>query len=80
MKSKKNSLLRMETLINNDRIKNSDGFLDLLTCDINRVLKDYFGYKGLPIVEVVKSGNIFAVNITLTAESIKAFSFLPQEQ
>ena len=69
----------MENLINNDRMKNGGGFTDLLTADIERVLKDYFDYKCAPAVEVVKAGGVFAVKITLTAERIKAFSFLPQE-
>ena len=80
MKVKKNSMLRMETLINNDRMKNSDGFLELLTGDIDKVLKDYFGYKGFPIVEVIKTGNIFNVKIALTAESVKGFTCLPVDR
>ena len=79
MKSK-NSLLRVETLINNDRMKNSDGFLDLLTEDLNRVLKDYFDYNGYPVVDVVKSGGVFSVNVSLTARGIRTFSSLPIER
>lgn len=76
----KNSLLRVETLINNDRMKNSDGFLDLLTEDLNRVLKDYFDYNGYPVVDVVKNGGVFSVNVSLTARGIRTFSRLPQER
>lgn len=76
----KNSLLRVETLINNDRMKNSDGFLDLLTEDLNRVLKDYFDYNGYPVVDVVKNGGGFSVNVSLTARGIRTFSRLPQER
>ena len=76
----KNSLLRVETLINNDRMKNSDGFLDLLTEDLNRVLKDYFDYNGYPVVDVVKNSGVFSVNVSLTARGIRTFSRLPQER
>lgn len=80
MKSKKNSVLRMESLINNDRMKHSEGFVDLLTGDVDKVLKDYFDYKGYPSVTVYKNGNIFSVQILLNAEGIRAFSAIPQER
>ena len=80
MKAKKNSVIRMETLINNDRMKNSEGFVDLLTEDVDTVLRDYFDYKGYPDVKVFKNGNFFTIQIALNAENIRAFSVLPQEQ
>ena len=80
MKTKKNNIIRMENLINNDRLKNGGGFIGLLTGDIDRVLKDYFDYKGYPNVEVVKNSGNFAVTISLSAERIKAFSSLPENQ
>lgn len=78
MKTGKNSLLRMENLINNDRMKRADGFLDLLTGDIDKVLKDYFDYKGYPQVEVVKYGNTFTVKMVLAADGIRSFSSMPR--
>ena len=80
MKVDKNSIIRMEKMINSDRMKSADGFVDLLTGDINKVLKDYFDYKGYPNVTVCKNGNLFSININLTAERIRAFSILPTEQ
>lgn len=79
MKLKKHSVMRVESLINNDRIRHSEGFVELLTGDVDKVLKDYFDYKGYPSVTVYKNGNIFSVQILLNAESIRAFSALPQE-
>ena len=76
----KNSLLRVETLINNDRMKNSDGFLDLFSEDLNRVFKDYFDYNGYPVVDVVKNGGVFSVSVSLTARGIRTFSLLPKER
>lgn len=80
MKGKKNSIIRMENLINSDRLKNSGDFIDLITGDIDRVLKDYFDYKGYPLIEVVKNGSVFSVSIALSAERIKSFSTLPENQ
>lgn len=80
MKLNKNSIIRVENMINSDRMKSADGFVDLLTSDINRVLKDYFDFKGSPSVAVCKNGNSFAVNISVSAERIRAFSVLPSEQ
>ena len=80
MKTKKNSVIRMENLINQDRMKNSEGFVDLLTEDVDKVLRDYFDYKGYPNVAVCKNGNYFTIQIALNAENIRAFSVLPQER
>ena len=60
MKGKKSSMIRMENLINGDRLKHSGEFSELLTGDVNRVLKDYFDYKGYPLVEVMKNGGFYA--------------------
>ncbi|MBR0189517.1 MAG: hypothetical protein IJQ23_03935 [Clostridia bacterium] len=79
MKGKKSSVIRMENLINGDRLKHSGEFSELLTGDVNRVLKDYFDYRGYPAVEVIKNGGFFEVKITLVAERLRAFSSLPQD-
>lgn len=79
VKVKKNGLVRMETLINNDRIKNSDGFMELLTLDISKVLKDYFDYKSSPQVNIVKNGSVFSVSVSVVAEGIKSFLTIPKE-
>ena len=80
MRAKRHSVMRMETLINNDRMRHSDNFVDLLTGDVDNVLKDYFEYKGYPSVTVSKNGNIFSVQILLNAEGIRAFSAIPAER
>ena len=79
MKGKKNSVIRVENLINSDRLKHSEEFSELLTGDVNKVLRDYFDYRGVPNVEVMKNGGFFEVKITLIAERIRAFSSLPQD-
>ena len=79
MKSEKNYLLRMEDVINNDRLKNSADFTELLSIDVNRVMREYFDYKEKPLLEVVKTGNAYCVKITLTATSVRTFSSVPAE-
>lgn len=79
MKNADKSIVRVETLINNDRMKASDNFTDLLTVDLCRVFDDYFEHKDLPIVGVSKNGNKISVAVTLTASGIKAFKRLPKD-
>lgn len=79
MKGKKNNVIRVENLINGDRLKHSEEFSDLLTIDVNRLLRDYFDYHGEPNVEIMKNGGFFEVKITLVAERVRAFSSLPQD-
>lgn len=79
MKGKKSSVIRVENLINSDRLKHNGEFSELLTGDVNRVLRDYFDYRGAPAVEIMKNGGFFEVKITLVAERIRAFSTLPQD-
>ena len=79
MKSGTKSLVRVETLINNDRIRTSDGFSDLLKMDLSNVLRDYFDYKGEPVVRIMKSGNKFQFSLELTASGIKGFKRLPKD-
>ena len=79
MKRKNDGLMRVENLINNDRLKNGRGFVELLTADCDRVLKDYFEYKGYPKVEISGRGNAFSVSVTVLAEGVRAFSVLPEE-
>ena len=78
MKIKKSNIMRMENIINNDRMKSGGDFVELVTGDIDKVLKDYFDYKGYPKLEIAKNGGVFSVKVTVTAERIKAFSVLPQ--
>ena len=79
MKGKKNNVIRVENLINGDRLKHSEEFSDLLTIDVNRLLRDYFDYRGAPAVEIMKNGGFFEVKIKLIAERLRAFSSLPQD-
>lgn len=79
MKSGNNSIMRVETLINNDRMRSNNDFCDLLTMDLNRVLSDYFDHKEYPVVGISKNGSSYSVTVTLNADGIKAFKRLPKD-
>ena len=50
MKREKNELIRLQSLIENDRLKLCGSFEDLLLSDLDKLLKEYFDYKNLPEV------------------------------
>lgn len=80
MKKNKNELARIEELIKADRLSFKDDFSELLCSDIDRVLRDYFDYKGLPLINIDKNGSAFLVRISLNANLIRSFSSLPKEE
>ena len=79
MKKKNGELLRIERLIKNDRLSVKDDFSQLLKSDLDRVLKDYFDYKGLPLLSIERAGDAYAVKIQISASGVKPFSVVPQE-
>ncbi len=78
MKKDKKELVRVQNLIENDRLSFGDNFEELITCDLHKILSDYFDYRGLPCIKIIKSGNKLNVDISVIAESIKAFSAVPK--
>ncbi len=79
MRKRTGELSRIERLIKNDRLNVKDDFSYLLKSDIDRVLKDYFEYKGLPTVEIERSGEGFTVKVQISAGGVKPFSVVPEE-
>lgn len=75
---KSTELMRIKSLINADRIKSSDVFLELLTKDLKRLFVDYFDFTGNPVVIISKDKGNFSVSINLFADRIKAFGVLPK--
>lgn len=79
MKKRTGELSRIERLIKNDRLSIKDDFSYLLKSDIDKVLKDYFEYKGMPIVEIERAGDYYNVKIQVSASGVKPFSVVPSE-
>ena len=44
MKKDKNELMRLQTLIENDRLSTGDSFVELIVSDVEKLLKDYFDF------------------------------------
>lgn len=78
MKKDKFELVRIQTLIENDRLNKGDDFEELIINDIHKLLIDYFEYRELPSLCITKNGNKLNVVISLQAIAIKPFSVVPK--
>jgi len=74
---KSTELIRIKNLINVDRFKSSDVFLDLLKKDLKKLLTDYFDINGDVKIAIVKEKNCFSVSINLLIDRIKGVGSLP---
>ncbi len=79
MRKEKNELVRVQSLIENDRLSLSDNFEELLIIDLNNLLKEYFDYRGMPNLKIGKIANNLNVEISLQAQSIKSFGILSKQ-
>ncbi len=73
MKKTKNQLLRMQTIIDNDRMSICNNFNDIILSDIKKLLSDYFDFTEAPFLEIIKDGDVYKINISLSAFRIKSF-------
>lgn len=73
MKKEKKELIRLQNIIENDRLTNND-FNALLTKDLTKLLSDYFDFKSAPNISIEKSGNGYDVDVSFVAVRIKSFS------
>lgn len=80
MKKNKNELDRIQRLIKTDRMSVKENFNELLTSDLNNVFRDYFDYKGKPILKIEKNGDALLVSVSLFAMQVKTFLSLPKSE
>ena len=78
MKKRENELLRMQSLIENDRLNVNENFEELIISDLNKILKDYFDFNGNPVIIISKIGNMFKVEVSVLANRIKTFGTVPK--
>ncbi len=78
MKKEKKELLRMQTILECDRMKTSDNFFELVEEDVGEVLSDYFDFGGQPKIVMEKFGDRYKVEITILASRIKNFDSIPK--
>ena len=79
MKREKRDLLRVQSLIENDRINCSDNFNELVTKDVGAVLKDYFEFTDHPTLKIEKYGDRYVVNMSVLISRIRTFEYLPKD-
>lgn len=80
MRKSKSELIRLQNLIENDRLNMGDNFQDLIVADLHKILSDYFEYRGLPLLEINKNSKKLSVVITLDALAVKNFLVLPKNR
>lgn len=78
MKQDKNELMRVQTLIEKDRINTKDDFFELVVSDTDKLLKDYFDYKDLPKIAVSKVGNRYKIELSILVDRVKNFTTIPK--
>ncbi len=74
MRKDKNQLLRLQTLIENDRIMTGDNFSEMLINDIDKLLRDYFDFSLSPKLSIEKNRDGYLVNFSISASRIKNFA------
>lgn len=74
MKEKKrNELLRLQSIIERDRLTVGNDFASLLSEDLSEIFSDYMDYDGKVKVTVSRVGSEFKVEATVIAKRLKAF-------
>ena len=78
MKIKKGEMVRFQSVIEKDRLCCNDAFEELLLNDLNKLLQEYFNFKGEPRLVVSRENGVMIVKIELLAESVKNFVVIPE--
>ena len=73
MRKNKNEIVRLQSLIENDRISTGDNFINLILSDLTLLLRQYFDFKENVVLNIERSGAEYMVQINLTASRIKKF-------
>ena len=79
MSKKKLELLRLQSIIEEDRLDYNDNFLELFKSDVCKLFNEYFEYNANPIIEIEKNNKNLILNINLVASRIKNFAILPKD-
>ena len=79
MRKEKRELLRLQSMIENDRISVGDNFLQLIESDINKLLRDYFDFSKSPELNLEVQNNNYLFTLSLNASRIKQFANVSKE-
>ena len=74
MRKNKSQLLRLQTLIENDRILTGENFNEMLLSDISKLLRDYFDFSSPPNITMQRTREGYIVNFSINASRIKNFA------
>ena len=77
MKKKNLELMRVQNVIENDRLSLGDGFEKLFINDLTKLLNDYFEIASPPNFNVNKTSKGYFVNFEFNVQSIKNVNYLP---
>lgn len=78
MKKEKKEVLRVQAILENDRMQAGDDFIELVTSDVGGLLSDYFDFSGLPSVSIEKFGDRYRVDLSILVTRIKNFDSVPK--
>jgi len=77
MKKDKRELVRLQSLIENDRLNSVGAFEELFLKDLHKMLSEYFEIKDIPKVKIDRQNSLLNVNISFSAYSVKNFNTVP---
>jgi hypothetical protein len=78
MKKEKKEVLRIQNILENDRMHTCDSFNELVIGDLACVLNEYFDFNAAPKLKIEKFGDRYNVEIFILASRIKNFDSLPR--
>lgn len=79
MRKERRELLRLQSIIESDRISVNDDFLSLIESDLNKLLRDYFDFSMAPELKLKVENKGYLFTLTLNASRIKQFVNIPKE-
>ena len=80
MRKGSRELLRIQNLIENDRLNVGKKFEELFICDLKNLLEDYFEIIKTPTLTSDKTKNGYKIIVEFDAKKVRSVNFLPQEQ
>ncbi|MBQ3115671.1 MAG: hypothetical protein IJC07_01445 [Clostridia bacterium] len=78
MKKGNRELVRIQSVLENDRLSAGDNFFELLMGDLEKILQEFFEYSDAPTLSIDKCGDGYKVNFSITASRLRSFGCLPK--
>jgi hypothetical protein len=78
MKNDKNEIIRIQNMIENERLNFNENINDIMISDLDKVLRDFFDYKQKPQIEIKKHKGEIEVKILISAVNFRPLGYLPK--